>query len=130
MVPDYHPTLALCAESRRFLFCIAVAEQFVFALLSFFTFALAVRPVAYIYLFEGDKALAESGVLLLFSSGMHAFSENVGLFFVLQGSQFNFNEAYLAYYRSGEGDYKDEVCVEWFRTLFRVETCSIGLLLR
>lgn len=71
-------------------------------ILSFLTAELICGLVKYFHVSEGAKALAESGILLLLPAGVHVFAAEVGLFSVLQGSQFHLKETYLAYHRSRE----------------------------
>lgn len=72
--------------------------------MSFFWSALLCGPVDAVYDFEGITALVESGILLPFASGVHAFVSEVGLYSVLQGSQLEHGQGYLAYHRSFEVD--------------------------
>lgn len=58
-------------------------------------------------------ALANLGALLPVFSDLHAFLSDVGWFFILQGSQFDYRQAYLAYHRSLAVDWDDEAWVRW-----------------
>lgn len=64
--------------------------------------------------FEGATTIAESGILLPLQRGVQAFVADVGLVFVLQGPQFDYRDAFLAYHRSRGVDWDDETCVGWF----------------
>lgn len=57
---------------------------------------------------------AESNILLLLPRGVHAFIADVGLRTVLQGLQFEYKDAYLAYHNCLEVDWDDEDCIGWF----------------
>lgn len=94
MVFAYYLTLALRKNRRSLLFCIAVAENYVYALLSFFTTPLIGGHVDYVSKFEGGWNFAEHGVLLHLTRGVHAFVDDVRLLSVLQGFQFDFEETY------------------------------------
>lgn len=65
-------------------------------------------------MFEGTTALSKSGILLSSWVVVHAFVADVGLLSVLQGSQFDPKEAYLAYHCSSTVDSKDETSVGCF----------------
>lgn len=52
--------------------------------------------------------------LLSLLSDVLDFVTEVLLLPVLQGSQFDFKEAYLTYHRSREVNWKDKTCVTWY----------------
>lgn len=114
MVFAYHSSLTLLRYRRSLLFVIAVAEHWVYPLLSFFTSARNGGPVEYSYAFPDTSTLAESGVLPPLSQVIPAFVADVGLFSILQGSHFELKEAYLAYHCSRDVDWDDDASVGWF----------------
>lgn len=59
-------------------------------------------------MFDGAIAIACSGTLLPPPAGLSAFVADVGLLSVLQSSQFDFEEAYLAYRCSRKMYWEDE----------------------
>lgn len=114
IVSAYNTSLAICRESRNLLFPIAVAEHFVFYLFSFFTSALICGPVEYIPVFEGVTAFVESGILLPLPVVAHAFVVSVGLFSVIQGTQFTLKKTHLTYHHNLEVDRDNRTSVRWF----------------
>lgn len=67
----------------------------------------------YIYAFQMSTVLTESGVLLSLRPDVHALVADVGSFPVLQVFQFDYWNAYFAYYRTCIVDWKDEAFVRW-----------------
>lgn len=111
IVFTYHSSSALLTESRSLIFCIAVADLYVYALLSFFLSAVLDGPSNATHDFEAATSLVESSALLPFPSGVQSFVSDAGLFSVLQGRPLDYGQAYIAYHRSVEGDWGDEECV-------------------
>lgn len=79
----------------------------------FFKTALTVPILDYVPVFEGGRRFL-SGIPLPLSPGVHAFVGHVGFFPVLQGSNFDFKESYLAYNGNIKVDWKDESSVRRF----------------
>lgn len=100
----YNSSMALLTERRSFLFRIAVAENCVYNLMSFFLSAVLRETVDATHVFERVTALAESDVLLPSLSVVYACVCDVRLLSVLQGSQFDCRQAYLAYHWSQDVD--------------------------
>lgn len=91
-------------------FCFVLPSQSILFLLCFRLHVYpSCGPAEYINVLKDATALARSGVLLPMRTGMHAFVAAVILLFVLQGSQFNFKEAYVSYDRSCDVEWEDEV---------------------
>lgn len=63
-------------------------------------------------MFEGSTYFAESRVILPLLPDVHDFLGEVGVFSVLKGPLFKFNEAYSAHHRSLEVDFQNKACVE------------------
>lgn len=97
LISAYQFILALLAKPRDILFCISVAEYCVFTLLSFSTVSLVSGSGDYVHVFEKATTLLQTGLLLPLPPGRLPFLADLGLFFVLRGSQFNLKEVYLAY---------------------------------
>lgn len=110
----YDSTLAPRAERCSPLFHIAVSKHYILALLSFFTSAVLSGPVEYTPVFEGSTTLAESGIFLPLPAGMQAVVADIELFSVLEASQLDPKEAYLAHQRSREVDREDRASVGGF----------------
>lgn len=73
---------------------------------------------------ESATDLAELDVLLHFPADVRAIMADVGLCSVLQVSQFDFKEAYLAFYRSHPVDSEEDASIKWFPY---VRSCSVVL---
>lgn len=65
-------------------------------------------------MFEWSIPVAESGILLPFPAGLHAFVADVGIFSVSQGCQLDFKEAYFSYHRRQEMFWEHVASVGWF----------------
>lgn len=65
--------------------------------------------------FEGVTSLIVLGVLLALPGGIHPFVSDVLFLSVLQGSQFDYGQAYLSYYWNPEFNLADKQCVVWFQ---------------
>lgn len=89
MFLTYKFTLVNLKELRSLLFCIAVAQHCLYALLLFFTSALISAPFNHTRVLEGSTTLAEWGILLPMPRGVHALVSDFGLFSISQGLQFN-----------------------------------------
>lgn len=88
IVFSYHFSLEILTERHSMLFCIAGTEQCVFSFMSFFSSRLLRKPPNAAHDFEDVTAFVESGILLPFPKGAHAFISAIGLFSALQDSQF------------------------------------------
>lgn len=110
----YQSSLALLIDRYGLLFCMAVTEHCVNELMSFFSSVLLGRPSHATHDFEGVASFVETGVLLPLPCDVHSFVSNVVFLFVFQGSQLGYGQAYMAYHRSLEVEWNDEVCVWWF----------------
>lgn len=85
-VSSYHSSLELLTERLSLLFCIAIAELCVYALMSFFLSALLGVLVDVTHDLKVDTTLAESVLLLALPSSVHKLVCGVGLFSIHQGS--------------------------------------------
>lgn len=110
----YHLTSVLRAKHRSHLFRIAVAEHFVFTLRSSFTSAPSGRPVEYLYVIDGATPPGELDILLPLPAGVHVFVDEVDLFSVLPGSQFDLKQDCLAYHRRREVEREERASLTWF----------------
>lgn len=78
-----------------------------------FSLALIGDPVNVTPVFESDIALAKSSGLLHLPRGIRAFVSVVELTFIVQGCQFEYGQAYLAYHHSLEVYRRHGECVGW-----------------
>lgn len=81
------------------LFLIVTAEQFVYALIMLLTSALISSPVHFSLIVGDPTPLVKSGVRPSFQKDVHIFLCYVGLFFILQNTQFDYAQACLAYWQ-------------------------------
>lgn len=81
--------MALLTEKLSFSFRITVAENFVYAHMSFFLSSLLGEPVAVGHYFQIATPLVKSDVLFPFPGVVYAFESNGVLFSLLQDRQFD-----------------------------------------
>lgn len=95
------------------LFRVLVPGHCVYDVLLIFSSALLGGPSDSTHDIEGATFLVESGVVLSLGSSVHSVEPNFGLLSIFQGSQFDYRQAYLAYYCSFEENWDYKACVWW-----------------